>query len=71
MNFAGNILHGESGIKKINTDGTFQLKEYFGLIADYNYVVDVTSGHDLEYYSQENIIKMIEEVFVYLFSLLT
>ena len=70
-NFPGNTSHGENVIKKINADGTFQLKEYLGLIKKYNYVVNVTSGHDLEYYSQENIIKMIGEVFVYLFSLFT
>lgn len=49
-------------------DGRFQLKEYLGLVEEYDYVADVTSGHnDLEYYSQENVIKMIGEVFVYLF----
>lgn len=68
MNIPGNILHGEKGIKKINMDDTFQLKEYLGIIEEYNYVADLTSGHnDLEYYSQENVIKIIGEFYVYLF----
>lgn len=33
-------------------DGRFQFKEYFGLVEEYDYVVDVIFGYnDLEYYS--------------------
>lgn len=45
-----------------------QFKEYLGQTEQYNYATDVISSHnELEYYSQNTVIKMIGGGFVYLF----